>query len=82
MIVKKGDKDMSVSEYFSMFCTNLRMSTDTVSRIQTRYHQITKRINLDYWNSSSETAHSLYVGSYGRGTEIWTSDIDIIVQLP
>ena len=58
------------------------MSTDTVSRIQTRYHQITKRINLDYWNSSSETAHSLYVGSYGRGTEIWTSDIDIIVQLP
>lgn len=82
MIVKKGDKDMSVSEYFSMFCTNLRMSTDTVSRIQTRYHQITKRINLDYWNSSSETAHSLYVGSYGRGTEIWTSDIDITVQLP
>jgi hypothetical protein len=24
----------------------------------------------------------LYVGSYGRGTEIWTSDIDMIVQLP
>ena len=58
------------------------MSSDTVSTIQSRYHQITKRINLDYWNSSSETSHSLYVGSYGRGTEIWTSDIDIIVQLP
>lgn len=73
---------MSVSDYFSTFCSNLRMSSDTVSTIQYRYHQITKRINLDYWNNSSETAHSLYVGSYGRGTEIWTSDIDIIVQLP
>ena len=73
---------MSVSDYFSTFCSNLRMDSDTVSTIQLRYHQITKRINLDYWNSSSETSHSLYVGSYGRGTEIWTSDIDIIVQLP
>lgn len=73
---------MSVSDYFSKFCSNLRMNSDTVSKIQYRYHQITKRINLDYWNSSSETLHSLYVGSYGRGTEISTSDIDIIVQLP
>ena len=73
---------MSISDYFLTFCSNLRMSSDTVSTIQYRYHQITKRINLDYWNSSSETLHSLYVGSYGRGTEIWTSYIDIIVQLP
>lgn len=58
------------------------MSSDTVSTIQYRYHQITKRINIDYWNSTSETEHSLYVGSYGRGTEIWTSDIDIVVRLP
>lgn len=73
---------MSVSNYFSSFCSNLRMSNDTVNTIQYRYKQITKRINLAYWNTSSETSHSLYVGSYGRGTEIWTSDIDIIVQLP
>lgn len=73
---------MSVSDYFSTFCANLRMDSDTVSKIQNRYHQITKRINTDYWGSESTTLHSLYVGSYGRGTEIWTSDIDIIVQLP
>ena len=73
---------MSVSDYFSTFCSNLRMSTDTVSTIQSRYRQITKRINTDYWEITSETLHSLYVGSYGRGTEIWTSDIDMIVQLP
>lgn len=73
---------MSVSENFFTFCSNLRMSSDTVSKIQQRYQKITKRINLDYWKNQSETAHSLYVGSYGRGTEIWTSDIDVIVQLP
>jgi predicted nucleotidyltransferase len=73
---------MSVGDYFSTFCTNLRMSSDTVSTIQRRYQQITKRINIDYWNSTSETSNSLFVGSYGRGTEIWTSDIDMIVRLP
>lgn len=73
---------MSVSEYFSTFCSNLRMSSDNVSKIQNRYKQITKRINIEYRGSTSETLYSLYVGSYGRDTEIWTSDIDIIVQLP
>lgn len=73
---------MSVSDYFSTFCSNLRMDSDTVSKIQNRYYQITKRVNIDYWDSESTTLHSLYVGSYGRGTEIWTSDIDIVVQLP
>lgn len=73
---------MSVSDYFSTFCSNLRMGIDDIDKIQNRYKQITKRINLDYWKSTSDTSHSLYVGSYGRGTEIWTSDIDMIVQLP
>lgn len=73
---------MSVSDYFTTFCSNLRMSNTTVSTIQSRYRQITKRINIEYRNNYSETAYSLYVGSYGRGTEIWTSDIDMIVQLP
>jgi predicted nucleotidyltransferase len=77
-----GGVNVSVSENFSRFCSNLRMSDSTVSTIQQRYKQITKRINLDYRDSSSETSYSLYVGSYGRGTEIWTSDIDVIVQLP
>lgn len=73
---------MSVSINFSTFNANLRMSDDIVSKINYRYKQITKRINLDYWGDTSDTLHSLYVGSYGRGTEVWVSDIDIIVQLP
>jgi predicted nucleotidyltransferase len=73
---------MSVANWFTTFNENLRMSSNTVSKIQNRYKQITKRINIDYYGHSSETQNSLYVGSYGRGTEIFVSDIDIIVQLP
>lgn len=73
-----------ISEYqdFQAFCKNLRMRDSVVENIQSRYHSITKRINMDFWNSSSDTSHSRYVGSYGRGTSIYTSDIDIVVELP
>lgn len=73
---------INVSSDFSTFCSNLKMSEYTVSNIRNRYHAVTKRINLDFWNNSSETSHSLLVGSYGRGTCIYTSDIDIVVELP
>lgn len=72
----------SVAAAFEKFCSNLRFSDSDTSTISGRYHAITKRINTDYWNSSSDTAHSFYVGSYGRDTEINTSDIDMLVQLP
>ncbi len=55
---------------------------DTRAAISTRYKTITKSVNREFWNSTSETAHSLYVGSYGRGTAIDTSDIDILLELP
>ncbi|MEG1310486.1 MAG: nucleotidyltransferase [Romboutsia sp.] len=73
---------MSISDDFQKFCHNLNMSDNTVAKIRNRYHQITKKINSIYWNNSSDNAHSLYAGSYGRGTAIFTSDLDIIVELP
>lgn len=51
-------------------------------KISGRYHAITKAINKEFWNSVSDSAHSFYVGSYGRGTAISTSDIDILVEIP
>lgn len=73
---------MSVSIWFETFCNNLLMTDDTVSTISYRYKRITKQLNKDFWASDSDTLHSLYVGSYGRGTEIHVSDIDMIFQLP
>lgn len=73
---------MSVSNWFEEFCKNLSMEQGTVDTIRSRYRRITKTINQKYWNSDSEIANSLYVGSYGRGTDIWVSDIDVLVILP
>jgi Second Messenger Oligonucleotide or Dinucleotide Synthetase domain len=73
---------MSVSNWFEEFNKNIRMSTETVNNISYRYKRITKQLNKDFYNSESELTHSLYVGSYGRGTDIVTSDIDMIFQLP
>ena len=58
------------------------ISKDTRTTISKRYQTITKAVNREFWNSSSEILHSLYVGSYGRGTAINTSDIDILMELP
>lgn len=58
------------------------ISADQRLSISARYKRVTRAINSEFWNSSSEIAHSLYVGSYGRGTAIDTSDIDILVELP
>lgn len=58
------------------------ISRDTRSTISTRYRTVTWAINREFWNIQSETQNSLYVGSYGRGTAIDTSDLDILVELP
>jgi hypothetical protein len=59
-----------------------RIDLITRGLISQRYHKITKVINQEFWNSNSDQLHSLYVGSYGRGSAISTSDIDILVELP
>ncbi len=58
------------------------MPEQTVQSVRYRYHALTKRLNKEFWGSESDTLHSLYVGSYGRGTAIHVSDIDILFILP
>lgn len=73
---------MSISDKFSNFCNALRMSDDVISNISFRAKQITKRVNYDFRGIDSDIRYSLFVGSYGRGTDIHVSDIDMIVELP
>lgn len=65
-------------------CKGYDYSIDAKARetITMRYKRITKSVNRCFWNYINDTVHSLYVGSYGRGTAINTSDIDILVLLP
>lgn len=58
------------------------ISQDIRSAIARRYHTVTAAINREFWNTSSDTQNSLYVGSYGRGTAIDSSDLDILMILP
>lgn len=73
---------MSISNKFSSFCSALRMSENTVNNISSRAKQITRRVNFDFRGIDSDVRYSLFVGSYGRGTDIHVSDIDMIVELP
>ncbi|WP_165046320.1 nucleotidyltransferase domain-containing protein [Adlercreutzia sp. ZJ138] len=61
---------------------NNSIDLDTRKLISCRYKSITKAVNQEFWNSSSETEHSLYVGSYGRGTATKSSDLDVLLSLP
>lgn len=50
--------------------------------VSMRYKTITRAINTSLWGISSDTAHSFYVGSYGRGTAVVGSDLDILAEVP
>ncbi|MBA2850836.1 putative nucleotidyltransferase [Methanococcus maripaludis] len=73
---------MGVANWFQTFCNDIRIPNGKIETIRRRYKSITEKINSTYWGINSDTSHSLYVGSYGRGTDTRTSDVDIIVELP
>lgn len=72
---------MGVGEDFSTFYNNLAVTNR--GSISDRYELITRRFNLEFWNSDSRVNHSIYAGSYGRSTATGgTSDVDMIFWLP
>ena len=50
--------------------------------ISKRYKTVTRAVNTSLWGITSDSAHSLYVGSYGRGTAVKASDLDVLVEVP
>ncbi|OIQ97609.1 hypothetical protein GALL_203680 [mine drainage metagenome] len=74
---------MSVAQYFQDFCYQLPVPTDTRSSIASRTATITRRLNTDFRNTTSDTANRFYGGSYGRNTAVGSlSDIDLLYVLP
>ena len=72
---------MGLAEWFKTFCKNIQVQDG--GTISLRYKNITRRLNTDFWYTTSETTHSRYVGSYGRNTAIQGfSDLDMIFGLP
>ncbi len=72
---------MALADWFNTFCSNLQIRDG--GTISTRSGNITRRLNTDFWSTTSDSSHSYYVGSYGRNTAIsGFSDVDLIFQLP
>ena len=72
---------MGVGDWFSTFCSNIQVQDG--GTISSRYKAITRRLNTDFWSTTSDISHSLYVGSYGRKTAIQGfSDLDMVFELP
>jgi len=72
---------MGLGDWFNIFCDNLQVRNGAT--VRERYSRITRRLNTDFWTTTSDTAHSLYAGSYGRNTATHgASDVDMIFQLP
>ena len=76
------NKTTTVEIAFHQFCKNITLPTTTVKKIRQRYQRIVKQLNKDFWGQSDSAAHCLYVGSYGRDTDIFVSDIDVLFWLP
>mgnify|MGYP001057078004 CR=1 FL=1 len=72
---------MTVSDQFSTFLTNIKLDND--DQLQSRYSEITLKLNKRFRNSDSTTANRLQVGSYGRYTGIkGISDLDMLYIMP
>ena len=51
---------MGLADWFNTFCDGIKVQN--AATISQRYKAITKRLNTDFWETNSDTAHSLYVG--------------------
>lgn len=74
---------MSVADQFKNFRNEYLIGQTLMSSISARYKRITKQLNIDFWDTTSESSHSLYIGSYGRDTAAkGVSDVDMYFRLP
>lgn len=73
--------ERTIADKFQTLVVNLR--TQNGDKVKARRGAVTRRLNQDFWDSYSETEHSRFIGSYGRGTEIrGASDVDLLFRLP
>lgn len=72
---------MPVGAEFKTFCA--RLQVHDLDALSSKYALITRRLNLAFWGHDSPTGHSMYTGSFGRGTATgYTSDVDVLFALP
>jgi len=74
---------MSVAKRFTTFLINIRLSDVQIEAGKSRRESVVKAMNGNYWNSSSSTANSKFVGSWGKLTRVRPPrDVDVLFTLP
>lgn len=74
---------MGVADEFTQFKDRYNIGMTLIGDISYRYKRITGQLNWSFRLSTSDTANSLYVGSYGRDTAAkGFSDLDMAYVLP
>jgi hypothetical protein len=74
---------MDVSTRFTKFIDNISLSDAQKNDGATKRASVCSVLNAKYYSSSSGTANSFYVGSWGKGTRTRPPrDVDVLFSLP
>src|SRR5581483_8925928 len=74
---------IAVTARFRDFHNNLLLTDDQREDGKTKHHGVRKCLNSHYYGSSSETANSFLIGSWGKFTRVRPPrDIDLYFVLP
>lgn len=76
-------KGITVGQRFDTFLSNLRLTEDQRQDGITKHSGVRSCLNEQYWATTSSTANSMLVGSWGKNTEVRPPrDIDVLFALP
>lgn len=74
---------MSVATRFETFLSNIALTPAQKDAGTERRESVVERLNSNYWNSSSKTNNSIFVGSWAKQTRIRPPrDVDVLFKLP
>lgn len=74
---------MTVNERFTALLNNIALTDAQRDDGNTKHHGVRTCLNSAYYNSNSETANSMLIGSWGKLTRIRPPrDIDVFFELP
>lgn len=72
-----------VRQRFQTLLSNLSLTVTQVDDGETKYEGVVDCLNRGYWGVSSEAAHRILVGSWGKATQVRPPrDIDVLFVLP
>jgi hypothetical protein len=78
-----SDPHMTVSARFSALLENIKLTSAQVSDGETKHKNVRGCLNAHYYSSSSETANSRLIGSWGKSTRVRPPrDVDVLFELP